>query len=191
MKLWKIVPLEEMVKYRVGDRVYSPHFGEGIITDIDEKASPTYPIVVEWTKELQPYHSHRDVYTIEGLYAVSPLRDPEYDIVSMEDAIFKNNISQNEGEKMHADDENFHVGDKVVSSEFGIGIVESITSDAGSIYPVTVRWTDGSKFPNTFEYFTENGVHDIQDEDPELDIYLLKGIDPSKNKEAKDDEEDE
>lgn len=71
MKLWKIVPLEKMGKYKVGDRVYSPHFGEGFITDIDEKASPTYPIVVEWTKELQPYHRHRDVYTIEGLYAVS------------------------------------------------------------------------------------------------------------------------
>lgn len=83
MKLWKIVPLEEMVKYRVGDRVYSPHFGEGIITDIDEKASPTYPIVVEWTKELQPYHGHRDVYTIEGLYTVS-YHDPEFDITPLE-----------------------------------------------------------------------------------------------------------
>lgn len=83
MKLWKIVPLEEMVKYRVGDRVCSPHFGEGIITDIDEKASPTYPIVVEWTKELQPYHSRRDVYTIEGLYAAS-YHDPEFDITPLE-----------------------------------------------------------------------------------------------------------
>ena len=35
MKLWKIVPLEEIGKYRVGDRVYSPNFGEGIITGID------------------------------------------------------------------------------------------------------------------------------------------------------------
>lgn len=83
MKLWKIVPLKEMVKYRVGDRVYSPHFGEGIITDIDEKARPTYPIVVEWTKELQPYHGHRDVYTIEGLYVVS-YHDPEFDITPLE-----------------------------------------------------------------------------------------------------------
>lgn len=83
MKLWKIVPLEKMGKYKVADRVYSPHLGEGFITDIDEKASPTYPIVVEWTKELQPYHGHRDVYTIEGLYAVS-YHDPEFDITPLE-----------------------------------------------------------------------------------------------------------
>jgi hypothetical protein len=83
MKLWKIVPPEKMGKYKVGDRVYSPHFGEGFITDIDEKASPTYPIVVEWTKELQPYHRHRDVYTIEGLYAVS-YHDSEFDITPLE-----------------------------------------------------------------------------------------------------------
>lgn len=75
--------MKEEIKFRIGDSVYSPHFGEGIIADIDEKASPTYPIVIEWTKELQPDHRHRDVYTIEGRYAVSG-HDPEFDITPLE-----------------------------------------------------------------------------------------------------------
>lgn len=56
MKLWKIVPLEEIGKYRVGDRVYSPNFGEGIITGIDESNTYVYPIKVEWTGTVPQYH---------------------------------------------------------------------------------------------------------------------------------------
>lgn len=71
--------MAEESKFEVGDRVYAPLFGEGIITGIDEKANPFYPIIVEWTQELQPYYSLRDIYTTGGLYAVSP-HNPGLDI---------------------------------------------------------------------------------------------------------------
>lgn len=70
-------------KFEVGDHVWSPHFGEGIITGIDYRERPLYPIAVEWTKEVQPYHGHHDFFMLNGQYAVA-LPDSDYDIVSME-----------------------------------------------------------------------------------------------------------
>lgn len=67
MKLWKIVPLEEIGKYRVGDRVYSPNFGEGIVTEIDKNRAE-YPIKVEWLSDAQYIKSETDYYSIDGKY---------------------------------------------------------------------------------------------------------------------------
>lgn len=83
MKLWKIVPLEEIGEYRVGDRVYSPNFGEGIITGIDESNTYVYPIKVEWTGTVPQYHQRHDCFTLDGLYTVAT-PDPEFDIVPLE-----------------------------------------------------------------------------------------------------------
>jgi hypothetical protein len=83
MKLWKIVPLEEIGKYRVGDRVYSSNFGEGIITGIDESNTYVYPIKVEWTGTVPQYHQRHDCFTLDGLYTVAT-PDPEFDIVPLE-----------------------------------------------------------------------------------------------------------
>lgn len=83
MKLWKIVPLEKIGKYKVGDRVYSPHFGEGFITRIDESNTYVYPIKVEWTGAVPPYHQRHDCFTPDGLYTVAT-PDPEFDIVPLE-----------------------------------------------------------------------------------------------------------
>jgi hypothetical protein len=83
MKLWKIVPLEKIGKYRVGDRVYSPNFGEGIITGIDESNTYVYPIKVEWTGTVPQYHQRHDCFTLDGLYTVAT-PDPEFDIVPLE-----------------------------------------------------------------------------------------------------------
>lgn len=46
MKLWKIVPLEKMGKYKVGDRVYAPYHGYGTVTAI--LSNTIYPIEVTW-----------------------------------------------------------------------------------------------------------------------------------------------
>lgn len=97
MKLWKIVPLEEIVKYRVGDRVYSPHFGEGFITGIDESNTYVYPIKVEWTGTVPPYHQRHDCFTPDGLYTVAT-PDPEFDIVPLEAIkVSKRGVCRREG----------------------------------------------------------------------------------------------
>lgn len=97
MKLWKIVPLKEMVKYRVGDRVYSPNFGEGIITGIDESNTYVYPIKVEWTGTVPPYHQRHDCFTPDGLYTVAT-PDPEFDIVPLEAIkVSKRGVCRREG----------------------------------------------------------------------------------------------
>lgn len=46
MKLWKIVPLEKMGKYKVGDRVYALYHGYGTVTAI--LSNTIYPIEVTW-----------------------------------------------------------------------------------------------------------------------------------------------
>ena len=172
--------LTKVKKFHVGDTVFSPHFGEGTIKSIDESKWSIYPIHVEWKEELQPYHVHSDIFTIEGLYTVSnPCH--EYDIISKGEAekmgmihsVINNNLSQYDSEKVDAKDEKFHVGDRVFSFHYGIGVVECVDADAGSVYPVLVRWTEDSKFPSECDCFTKNGVHNIMDDKCEMDIFPL------------------
>lgn len=82
------------------------------------------------------------------------------------------------------ENEKFFVGDKVFSLNFGFGVVENILDDKGNPYPVAVRWSDDSKYPNTFSYFSENGVYDVQDEDPKLDIHPLSNVLDKKTEDA-------
>ena len=85
---------------------------------------------------------------------------------------------------MFTDNEKFFVGDKVFSFHFGFGVVENILDDKGNPYPVAVRWSDDSKCQNTLSYFSENGVYDVQDEDPELDIHPLSNVLDKKTEDA-------
>lgn len=59
-------------KFKVGDRVYAPHFGEGIIVGIDKSKSVhnLFPIIVNWVKKVQPYHQDHDCFTLDGQYSV-------------------------------------------------------------------------------------------------------------------------
>lgn len=75
-------------KFKIGDSVYAPHFGEGIVTGIDESKNSIYPIHVKWTKTVPPYHSLGDCFTPDGRYTVNST-DSEFDIVSMKDALSK------------------------------------------------------------------------------------------------------
>jgi hypothetical protein len=74
---------DDASKFQVGDRVYSPNFGEGIITGIDESNTYVYPIKVEWTGTVPQYHQRHDCFTLDGLYTVAT-PDPEFDIVPLE-----------------------------------------------------------------------------------------------------------
>lgn len=66
-------------KFRVGDSVYAPHFGEGIVTGIDESKNSIYPIHVKWIKRISPYHQLEDCFTLDGRYIVSAA-DQNFDI---------------------------------------------------------------------------------------------------------------
>lgn len=173
--------MAEESKFKVGDRVISPHFGEGIITGIDESEDSVYPIHVEWTKLVNPSYRSDDVFTLEGRYTVTPLPDPEFDQSLILKPLKK---EEWDDKKMSTEDEKFHVGDKVFSLNFGFGVVENILDDKGNPYPVAVRWSDDSKCPNTLNYFSENGVYDVQDEAPELDIHPLNNVLDKKTEDA-------
>lgn len=173
--------MAEESKFKVGDRVISPHFGEGIITGIDESEDSVYPIHVKWTKLVNPSYRSDDVFTLEGRYTVTPLPDPEFDQSLILKPLKK---EEWDDKKMSTEDEKFHVGDKVFSFNFGFGVVENILDDKGNPYPVAVRWSDDSKYPNTFSYFSENGVYDVQDEDPKLDIHPLSKVLDKKTEDA-------
>lgn len=70
-------------KFKVGDRVYSPHFGEGAITKIAVNKSLVYPIHVHWA-EKGNIHSDYNYFTSDGNYFFDH-KDPEYDITPLED----------------------------------------------------------------------------------------------------------
>ena len=53
--------MAEESKFKVGDRVISPHFGEGIITGIDESEDSVYPIHVKWTKLVNPSYRSDEI----------------------------------------------------------------------------------------------------------------------------------
>lgn len=159
-------------KFNVGDSVFSPHFGEGIIIGIDASRTDVYPILVEWTKLVNPCHQSLDCFTLEGKYTISPIQDPEFDIYPLSNLVGKK--EEGDDEKMKVEDEKFHVGDKVFSFYFGFGVVDNIIDDKGNPYPVAVRWSDDSKCPDTLRYFSEDGVYDVQDEDPEMNIHPLR-----------------
>lgn len=55
--------MKEEIKFKVGDRVFSPHFGKGIVTDIDDRPNIRYPIEVQWEPE-------SDVFTLDGKYSL-------------------------------------------------------------------------------------------------------------------------
>lgn len=55
----------------------------------------------------------------------------------------------------------FHVGDYVISTYYGKGVVERIIESAANepqtTYPVAVRWGSNAKEPNTINYYTKSG----------------------------------
>lgn len=73
--------MKEEIKYKVGDRVYSPRFGDGIITNIADYSKPQYPIEVHWTGAALKSLPEYDYFTPEGQFT-SGYADPKYDITS-------------------------------------------------------------------------------------------------------------
>ena len=175
-------------EFKVGDKVYSRHFGYGIITGIREREVPFYPIMVEWFEEKQSNHGVHDCFSLNGHYALG-MPDPEYDIVPAEEedkvgqiaSVINSNISQKmqkDNEKMSPDDRKFKVGERVWSPYFGGGTVKSTEAKAGNIFPIVVHWDDEHLLE--YDFFTEDGKYTIKGDKPEKGIYHIDPKDAEK-----------
>ena len=69
---------EEEAKFKVGDNVWSPHFGSGVVVDI--AAGDKFPIEVKWVSDFTP---DRDYFTKDGQYDTSGAH-PDMGIYSVE-----------------------------------------------------------------------------------------------------------
>lgn len=167
--------MKEEIKFRLGDRVYAPFHGYGVVTAIHEDAC-VYPIEVTWDDSGLKNMEDVSTFTADGLLS------KYYANTDTILTVVKGSHKRNMRKEMSAS--KFKVGDKVFSFHFGFGVVENILDDKGNPYPVAVRWSDDSKCPNTLNYFSENGVYDVQDEAPELDIHPLNNVLDKKTEDA-------
>lgn len=171
-------------KFHVGDSVYSPHWGEGVVTGIDDNPLFMYPVHVEWTKKKQPDQRDGDIFTVEGNYTVGEVKP--WDIVLLDDeeeddeevgqiaGVINYDIAKamhEDEEKRSAEGKKFKVGERVWSPYFGGGTVVSTESEAGDVFPIEVKWDDGHL--GAFDYFTEDGKYTEGGEKPEMGIYHI------------------
>lgn len=145
-------------KVNVGDSVFSPHFGEGIVTGIEDNKLAIYPVHVKWAKKLQEDQRDEDIFTPEGRYNVS-LKDPEYDICFLKQGQFK-------------------VGDFVYSPFSGVGKIIKIGANKTLEYPIEVKWLE-KKDVTTFSYdfFTVAGSFYSDRRDANRDIVPVEEVD--------------
>lgn len=158
-------------KFKVGDRVYFPYHGFGIVTKIDDVTSCLYPIEVKWDNS---HHGQVvSTFTRNGFLTNS------YTEVQDQLTVVENAPSN--GEKAMKDCSKFEVGDRVWSLYFGVGIVTEVAEDAtNTSYPIKVEWTDEARFPNTYDYFTKEGSFDYSDDK----TYFLYPLDISASSEG-------
>lgn len=178
-------------KFHVGDSVYSPHWGEGVVTGIDYNPLFMYPVHVEWTKKKQPDQRDGDIFTVEGHYTVGEVKP--WDIVLLDDeeeddeevgqiaGVINYDIAKamhEDEEKRSVDDRKFKVGERVWSPYFGGGTVTDTESEAGDVFPIEVHWNDGHL--GDYDFFTEDGKYTVDGEKPEMGIYHIDPKDAEK-----------
>lgn len=173
-------------KFKVGDRVYAPSYGYGVVTEIKDDEQE-YPIVVTWDEK--QHGCSFSIFTPEGfavkgfnsedddltLVEKSPLKKEEEEVGQIAYATHKKE-EQNEGKSM-AEDKKFKVGDRVFSSYYGFGVVNSVNSVADSAYPVVVKWENpqnNAKELKTTSFYTVDGKFRADGSEAERDIYPLK-----------------
>lgn len=57
-------------KFKVGDKVWSFHFGVGIVTAVDDETNTPYPITVRWTEKARSPNEY-DCFTSDGKFDYS------------------------------------------------------------------------------------------------------------------------
>lgn len=124
-------------KFKVGDHVYSKHFGEGVVEHIDDPKTNTYPVQVYWIGAVPRSFNSCEFYTPDGVFnKLYP--QPDNDIIKKKDAKFK-------------------VGDRVFAPFHKYGTIVTVL-DTGDPYPITVRWDESRyKIGEDCSTFTEDG----------------------------------
>lgn len=150
-------------KFKVGDRVYNPSHGYGVVTEIKDDEQE-YPIVVTWEEK---QHGCISIFTPEG-FAVKGLNSEDDDLTLVEKASLK-------GEKEMEEDSKFQVGDRVYAPFHKYGtIVEIVDTDAS--YPITVRWDESRYKPGgDLSTFTEDGYLFFGDKTENTKITKIEG----------------
>lgn len=134
--------MKEEIKFKLGDRVYAPFHGYGVVTEIKDDEQE-YPIVVTWEEK---QHGCISIFTPEG-FAVKGLNSEDDDLTLVEKASLK-------GEKEMEECIKLKVGDRVSYPDKGYGIVTAI--HAGTAYPIEVTW-DKSLKGHEVNTFTKDG----------------------------------
>ena len=154
--------------FKLGDRVYAPFHGYGVVTEIKDDGQE-YPIVVTWGEK--KHGCSASVFTPDGS-AFKGLNSVDDDLTLVEKAPPKKD--KKEG--------NFKVGDRVQSREFGVGVVDEILGSECP-YPITVKWTDDG----TYSSFTLEGHYYPRRSDAERDITLSEEGETMKDNKIKTD----
>ncbi len=173
-------------KYKVGDRVYNPSHGYGVVTEIKDDEQE-YPIVVTWDEK--QHGCSFSIFTPEG-FAVKGLNSEDDDLTLVE-----NGTPLKKGEKEMEECSKFKAGDRVFYPYHGLGTVIANHND-GRLYPIDVKW-DKSHKGSEVSTFTKDGflvvslgecgdndkltvVESAMSKDAELDSTSLEGINLSK-----------
>jgi hypothetical protein len=140
-------------KFKVGDHVYSKHFGEGVVKHIDDPKTNTYPVQVYWIGACPRSFNSCEFYTPDGKFnKLYP--QPDNDIIHM-----------------------FKLTDRVFYPYYGRGtVVGDFKTDVP--YPIRVFWDKPYFADEPYSSFTRDGrmsLHMI-DGDENFKLMLLKDI---------------
>lgn len=134
--------------FKLGDRVYAPFHGYGVVTAIHEDAC-VYPIEVTWNDSGLKNMEDVNTFTADGLLS------KYYANTDTILTVVKGSHKRNRRKEMSAS--KFKVGDRVYAPFHKYGtIVEIVDTDAS--YPITVRWDESRYKPGVdLSTFTEDG----------------------------------
>ena len=130
-------------EFKVGDHVWSAHFGKGVVARIADPTKKDIPKEETGGSEM-------------GQIAVVI----NYDIGKKMKA---------DEEKRSAEGKKFKVGERVWSPYFGGGTVKK--NEAPDNFPVEVKWDDASL--GEYDFFTEDGKFNVSGNHPEMGIYHI------------------
>lgn len=74
-------------EFKVGDHVWSPHFGEGVVVDITNDPEDPYPVKVHWVGAVSRSLPEDDYFTKDGQYDYTGSH-PDMAIYSREESEF-------------------------------------------------------------------------------------------------------
>nr|DAK69277.1 MAG TPA: nucelotide kinase [Caudoviricetes sp.] len=132
--------------FKLGDRVYAPFHGYGVVTAIHKDAC-VYPIEVTWDDSGLKNMEDVNTFTADGLLS-KYFANTDTILTVVEQASLK-------GEKEMEECINFKVGDRVSYPYHGLGTVIANYND-GRPYPIDVKW-DKSPKGHEVSTFTKDG----------------------------------